>query len=127
MGNDLIIPWATYTFPEVAHVGLYETDCNERKIDYDVIKIDLSHNDRAICDGEEKYNGFVKVLCKKGTDSILGATIVSENAGDQINEFTLAIQANVGLGFLGSVIHPYPRWLKGLNIPEMRLTEHASL
>ena len=112
--SDLIIPWATYTFPEIAHVGLYETDLIERKIDYDIIKIDLSHNDRAICDGEDEYNGFVKVLVKKGTDSILGATIVSENAGDQINEFTLAMQANIGLGFLSSVIHPYPTVAEGI-------------
>eukprot|EP01084_Bolivina_argentea_P102154 183055_1 len=112
--SDLIIPWTTYTLPEIAHVGLYENDLNERKIDYDVIKIDLSHNDRAICDGENKYNGFVKVLCKKGTDTILGATIVSTNAGDQINEFTLAIQSNIGLGFLGSVIHSYPTVSEGI-------------
>ena len=112
--SDLIIPWATYTFPEIAHVGLYENDLKERKIDYDIIKIDLSHNDRAICDGEDEYNGFVKVLLKKGTDSILGATIVSENAGDQINEYTLAIQSNIGLGFLASVIHPYPTVAEGI-------------
>ena len=112
--SALIISWATFTFPEVAHVGLYESDLNERKVDYDVIKIDLAHNDRAICDGEAKHNGFVKVLCKKGTDSILGATIVSDNAGDQINEFTLAMQSNIGLGFLGSVIHPYPTVAEGI-------------
>jgi len=112
--SDLIIPWCTYTFPEISHVGLYENDLIERKIDYDIIKIDLSHNDRAICDGESEYNGFVKVLIKKGTDSILGATIVSENAGDQINEFTLAMQANIGLGFLSSVIHPYPTVAEGI-------------
>lgn len=112
--SDLIIPWCTYTFPEISHVGLYENDLIERKIDYDIIKIDLSHNDRAICDGEAEYEGFVKVLIKKGTDSILGATIVSDNAGDQINEFTLAMQANIGLGFLSSVIHPYPTVAEGI-------------
>lgn len=106
--SDLIIPWATFTFPEVAHVGLYESDLAERKIEYDVIQVDLAHNDRAICDDEARHEGFVKVLCKKGSDSILGATIVSDNAGDQINEFTLAMQSNIGLGFFASVIHPYP-------------------
>jgi len=112
--SSLVIPWATFTFPEVAHVGLYESDLNERKVDFDEIKIDLSHNDRAICDGEAEYKGFVKVLCKKGTDTIYGATIVSDNAGDQINEFTLAIQSGIGLGFLGSVIHPYPTVAEGI-------------
>eukprot|EP00484_Ammonia_sp_Unknown_P030185 CAMPEP_0197030630 /NCGR_PEP_ID=MMETSP1384-20130603/9829_1 /TAXON_ID=29189 /ORGANISM="Ammonia sp." /LENGTH=679 /DNA_ID=CAMNT_0042460017 /DNA_START=57 /DNA_END=2096 /DNA_ORIENTATION=- len=106
--SDLIIPWTTYTFPEVAHVGLYESDLKARNIAYDAVRIELNHNDRAICDGEAKHNGFVKVFTKKGGDNILGATIVSDNAGDQINEFTLAIQANIGLGFLGAVIHSYP-------------------
>ena len=111
--SSLLIPWATFTFPEVAHVGLYETDLVERKIDYDVIKVDLSENDRAICDDEARHKGFVKVLLKKGSDTIVGATIVSDNAGDQINEFTLMIQANIGLGFLGGVIHPYPTVAEG--------------
>merc|ERR1712244_55349 len=76
--------------------------------EFDVIEVDLAHNDRAICDDEARHGGFVKVLCKKGSDSILGATIVSDNAGDQINEFTLAMQTNTGLGFFSAVIHPYP-------------------
>ncbi|ETO30361.1 pyridine nucleotide-disulfide oxidoreductase dimerization region [Reticulomyxa filosa] len=104
--SDLVIPWCTYTFPEVAHVGLYEGDLQTRRIDYDVIKVDLDHNDRAIC--EDETRGFVKMLIKKGSDQILGCTIVSENAGDQINEVTLAIQTNTGLGFFAGVIHPYP-------------------
>ncbi len=104
--SDLVIPWATFTFPEIAHVGLYESDLKERKIEFDVIKVGLEHNDRAICDGENE--GFIKVLVKKGADKILGATIVTENAGDQINELTLAMQTNTGLGFIGNVIHPYP-------------------
>jgi len=112
--SDLLIPWCTYTFPEIAHVGLYESDLEERKLEYDVIKVDLSNNDRAICDGESENKGFIKVLIKKNTDQIFGATIVSENAGDQISEYTLAMQANVGLGFLDSVIHPYPTVAEGI-------------
>ena len=65
--------------PEVAHVGLYENDCKERNIDVDTIFVDLKHNDRAICESEN--DGFIKVIVKKGTDHILGATLVSENAG----------------------------------------------
>eukprot|EP01083_Nonionella_stella_P070125 187448_1 len=106
--SDLIIPWVTYTFPEVAHVGLYETDLKQRNIDFDVIKIDLAENDRTICEGDDGDGGFVKVLLKKGSDMIVGATIVSTNAGDQINEFTLSIQANIGLSTIAAVIHPYP-------------------
>jgi pyruvate/2-oxoglutarate dehydrogenase complex dihydrolipoamide dehydrogenase (E3) component len=110
--SDLVVPWCTYTMPEVAHVGLYEGDLETSGTEFDVHKVDLSHNDRAICEGDEY--GFVKVLCKKGTDSILGATIVSKNAGDQISELTLAIQANVGLGFVAGVIHPYPTIAEGI-------------
>jgi len=105
--SNLVIPWATYTFPEVAHVGLYATDAKDKGIAIDEFKVDIEHNDRAVCDGED-HGGFVKVICKKGTDKILGATIVSDNAGDIINEYTLAIQTNTGLGFFTGVIYPYP-------------------
>lgn len=110
--SDLIIPWATFTHPEVAHVGLYENDLKERNIKYDVFKYELSHNDRSICEGET--TGFVKILTKQGTDSIVGCTIVSENAGDQINEITVAMQSNTGLGFIAGVIHPYPTVGEGI-------------
>ena len=112
--SDLIIPWATYTFPEVAHVGLYEQDLKQRKIDYETIKVELNDNDRAICDGEDEFEGFIKVFYLKGKDSILGATIVSMNAGDQISEITLAMQAGIGLGTINNVIHPYPTVSEGI-------------
>merc|ERR1712130_713660 len=63
-------------------------------------------NDRAICDGETE--GFIKIHCRKGTDEVLGATIVASNAGEIISELTLAIYAKIGLRQLGSIIHPYP-------------------
>ena len=100
--------------PEVSHVGLYERDLTQRKIEYNVIRIDLKENDRVICDGEDYYDGFIKVLVKKNSDKIMGATIVSENAGDQISELTLAMQGGVGLGFIGGVIHPYPTVSEGI-------------
>lgn len=104
--SSLLLPWATYTEPEVAHVGLYEDDLKERQIKYDVYRKDMEHNDRALCDSET--SGFVKVLTKKGTDVIVGATIVGSHAGDLISEITVAMANNVGLGKLAYCIHPYP-------------------
>ena len=104
--SDLTMPWCTYTQPEIAHVGLYERDAKEKNIEIDFFKFDLSENDRAIAEG--KTNGFVKVMVKKGTDQILGATIVASNAGDMISEITTAMKAKLGLGGIAGVIHPYP-------------------
>ena len=92
--------------PEVAHVGLYENDLIERKIEYDVYERPFEDVDRAICDGETE--GFVKILTTKGTDKIVGATIVGSHAGDMISEITLAMQSKTGLGTIASTIHPYP-------------------
>lgn len=104
--SDLLIPWATYTDPEVAHVGLYEKDLEERGIGYTTISRAFDEVDRAIVDGETE--GFVKVHVKKGKDQILGATIVGSHAGDMISEISVAMQAGMGLGKLAGVIHPYP-------------------
>jgi pyruvate/2-oxoglutarate dehydrogenase complex dihydrolipoamide dehydrogenase (E3) component len=104
--SDLLIPWATYTDPEVAHVGLYENDLTERGIEFSTISRAFDEVDRAIVDGET--DGFVKIHVKKGSDQILGATIVGSHAGDMISEITVAMQAGMGLGKLASVIHPYP-------------------
>jgi pyruvate/2-oxoglutarate dehydrogenase complex dihydrolipoamide dehydrogenase (E3) component len=98
--SNLVMPWATYTDPEIAHVGLYESD------DAETIKITLDKIDRAVADGET--NGFIKILHKKGSDEILGATIVARHAGEMISEITLAIVGKRGLNTLSSVIHPYP-------------------
>jgi len=104
--SDLLIPWATYTEPEVAHVGLYEGDLIERKIDFDTYTKEFEHNDRAILEGDT--TGFVKIYVQSGSDKMLGATIVGSHAGDMISEITVAIKANMGLGSLANVIHPYP-------------------
>ncbi|EMI21318.1 pyridine nucleotide-disulfide oxidoreductase dimerization region [Rhodopirellula maiorica SM1] len=104
--NDLVIPWATYTSPEVAHVGMYEKDASDAGIETDTYVQHLSDVDRAILDGQD--DGFVKVITKKGTDKILGATIVAEHAGDMISEITLAMTAGIGLSKIGAAIHPYP-------------------
>lgn len=104
--SNFLIPWATYTDPEVAHVGLYEKDLQEKNIEFTTFTRDFSEVDRAILEGE--IEGFVKIHVKKGTDQILGATIVGSHAGDMISEITVAMQCGMGLGKLASVIHPYP-------------------
>ncbi|GAB5361623.1 hypothetical protein AAMO2058_000728400 [Amorphochlora amoebiformis] len=104
--SSLLVPWATYTDPEVAHVGEYEMDLKARQVEYDTYTKHLKDNDRAIV--ESSTNGYVKILCKKGKDVILGATIVGDHAGDMISELTLAMQSGIGLGQIASVIHPYP-------------------
>ncbi|MGQ9588861.1 MAG: mercuric reductase [Planctomycetota bacterium] len=104
--SRLTIPWCTYTDPEIAHVGLYERDAEEKGIPTDTIRIELSDVDRAILDGEEE--GFLKVLVRKGSDKILGATLVGRHAGEMISEVTLAMKAGAGLKALSGTIHPYP-------------------
>lgn len=104
--SDLLVPWATYTDPEVAHVGLYEKDLQEQNIDYLTFKREFFHVDRAIVDGETE--GFVKIHVSRGKGEILGATIVGSHAGDMISEISVAIQSGMSLGSLASVIHPYP-------------------
>ena len=104
--SALTIPWATYTSPEIAHVGLSQRDAEEQGVAIDTYTQKLSDVDRAILDGET--NGFVKVHVKRGSDTIVGATIVSANAGDMISEITLAIKAGLGLKTIGATIHPYP-------------------
>lgn len=104
--SALSIPWATYTSPEIAHVGLYEKDARERGMEITTYTQPLSGVDRAILDGET--DGFVRVHVRKGTDEIVGATIVAEHAGDMISEITLAMTNKIGLGKIASTIHPYP-------------------
>jgi mercury(II) reductase len=104
--SSLVMPWCTYTDPEVAHVGMYKEEAVSQGIEVEHFKFDMNENDRAQADGETI--GFVKVMVKKGTDKILGATIVAAHAGEMINEFTIAIVNNIGLGKLANVIHPYP-------------------
>ena len=104
--SSLNMPWCTYTDPEIAHTGLYEHQSQKMGFAAETYKFDLAENDRAIADGETE--GFVKVIVKKGTDKILGATIVAAHAGEMINEISVAMAAGMGLGKIGGVIHPYP-------------------
>jgi len=104
--SALTVPWCTYTTPEIAHVGMYERDAQERGISADTYFIPMSGVDRAVTDGQDE--GFIKIHVQKGTDKILGATIVADHAGEMISEITLAMVHQVGLGKIASVIHPYP-------------------
>jgi pyruvate/2-oxoglutarate dehydrogenase complex dihydrolipoamide dehydrogenase (E3) component len=104
--SALTVPWCTYTSPEVAHVGLYERDAHHRGIAVDTLTVPLADNDRAILDGEDE--GFLRIHLERGSDKILGATLVAEHAGDILGELCLAITMGIGLGSIASVIHPYP-------------------
>jgi RNA polymerase sigma factor (sigma-70 family) len=104
--SALNIPWATYTSPEVAHVGLYEKQAKEKGIEVDTYTQELAKVDRAILDGET--DGFARIHVRKGTDEILGATIVAAHAGDLISEVTLAMNGKLGLRTIGAAIHSYP-------------------
>lgn len=104
--SALVMPWCTYTDPEIAHVGLYEGDARKRGIEVSTYVREFKDADRAVLDGEE--DGFVKIHVRKGRDEILGATIVARHAGEMISEISVAMAARIGLGKLASVIHPYP-------------------
>ncbi|MGR9117158.1 MAG: FAD-dependent oxidoreductase [Gammaproteobacteria bacterium] len=101
-----VIPWSTFTDPEVARVGLNEQDAKEQGIAYEVVHYGIDDLDRAIADGEA--HGFVKVLTAPGMDKILGVTIVGEHAGDLIAEFVLAMKHGIGLNKVLGTIHIYP-------------------
>jgi pyruvate/2-oxoglutarate dehydrogenase complex dihydrolipoamide dehydrogenase (E3) component len=104
--SALTIPWCTYTDPEVAHVGINEAEAEKQGITIQTFIKPLSEVDRAVVDGETE--GLVKIHIKRGSDKILGATIVARHAGEMISEITLAMVGKIGLGALGAVIHPYP-------------------
>jgi pyruvate/2-oxoglutarate dehydrogenase complex dihydrolipoamide dehydrogenase (E3) component len=109
---DLVMPWCTYTDPEIAHVGLYESDAAARGIAIDTFKVPLERVNRAALDDETE--GFVKVHVRRGSDRVVGATIVASHAGEMISELTLAIGAGLGLAKLASAIHPYPTQAEGI-------------
>ncbi len=101
-----VIPWTTFTDPEVARVGINEQEANDEGIDFEVTRYGLDDLDRAIADGED--HGFVKVITPKGKDRILGATIVGSHAGDILTEFVLAMKYGLGLNKILGTIHAYP-------------------
>ncbi|GGA02604.1 mercuric reductase [Dyella caseinilytica] len=104
--SELVIPWCTFTDPEIAHVGLYVREANRLEIPIKTFTIPMHEIDRAATDSQQ--DGFVKIHVKGRTDKILGATIVARHAGDMINEVTLAMVAGIGLRTLARVIHAYP-------------------
>jgi pyruvate/2-oxoglutarate dehydrogenase complex dihydrolipoamide dehydrogenase (E3) component len=104
--SSLLIPYATFTSPEIASVGLYESDLKEKGIEYRIIEKHFKDNDRSITD--DATQGMVRIRVGSKTDQIYGATIVGNNAGNMISEITLAMQTKTGLGSIAAVIHPYP-------------------
>ena len=104
--SRLVVPWCTYTDPEVAHVGMGERQAQARGIAVRTFVQPLHEVDRAVLDGET--DGFVKVHVRAGTDTIVGATIVARHAGEMLPELTMAMARGIGLGALASVIHTYP-------------------
>ncbi|MBD0316423.1 MAG: FAD-dependent oxidoreductase, partial [Nitrospiraceae bacterium] len=104
--KSLIMPWCTFTDPEVAHVGLYEDQAKASGLSVETYTYKLDEVDRAILDGQEE--GFARVHLKAGTDTLLGATIVGAHAGENIGELSVAMKAGAGAGVIASTIHPYP-------------------
>lgn len=104
--SALTIPWCTYTQPEIAHVGLYAKEAQAKGIAIETFTRPLQEVDRAILDGHTE--GFVRVHVRKGSDKIVGATIVAGHAGDMISELTLAMTHGLGLKHIAATIHPYP-------------------
>jgi pyruvate/2-oxoglutarate dehydrogenase complex dihydrolipoamide dehydrogenase (E3) component len=104
--TDLVIPWCTYTDPEIAHVGYYEKDARAAGFDVGTITEFLNYVDRAVLDGEEE--GFARVHYDKKSGRILGGTLVARHAGEMLSELTLAMVAKQNVGILSSTIHSYP-------------------
>ncbi|HTD53390.1 MAG TPA: mercuric reductase, partial [Thermoanaerobaculia bacterium] len=103
-----VLPWCTFTSPELARVGINEEEAVRRGISYDLYRQPMYEIDRAVVESEEM--GFAKVLASRRGDRILGATIVSERAGDLIHEFALAMRAGVGLQTISRTVHVYPTY-----------------
>ncbi|NDV90732.1 FAD-dependent oxidoreductase [Alteromonas sp. 345S023] len=106
-----VIPWTTFIDPEVARVGINETEAKEQGIEIEVTRYEFAELDRAVA--ESARNGFIKVLTPPGKDKILGVTIVSEHAGDLLAEFVIAMKHGLGLNKILGTIHAYPTWAEG--------------
>merc|ERR1711879_1023626 len=103
-----MVPRCTFTEPEVASCGIANLAQAERAgMEVDVYAAPLEHNDRVILEGDH-HGGFVKILCKKGTDQIVGGVIVAERAGEMLAEITLAAQHGIPISAVGHTVHPYP-------------------
>jgi pyruvate/2-oxoglutarate dehydrogenase complex dihydrolipoamide dehydrogenase (E3) component len=104
--NYAVVPWVTFTDPEVARVGLSQAEAEDRGIAYEVTRHELAEVDRAVTDGSE--HGFIKVLTVPGKDRVLGATIVAPEAGELITEYVAALTHGYGLKAIMGTIHSYP-------------------
>jgi pyruvate/2-oxoglutarate dehydrogenase complex dihydrolipoamide dehydrogenase (E3) component len=104
--TKLIIPWCTYTDPEIAHVGAYPRQLDQEGTPYQTITVSMGDVDRAILEGDSE--GFLKIHAATHDGRILGATLVSRHAGEMISEITLAMNNGIKLSAIGNVIHPYP-------------------
>jgi pyruvate/2-oxoglutarate dehydrogenase complex dihydrolipoamide dehydrogenase (E3) component len=123
-----VVPWCTYTDPEVARVGLGEKEAKQKNVEHDLFIVPLEDLDRAVVESEDA--GFVKLLTAKGSDKILGATIIGPHAGDLLHEFVLAMKTGIGLGAIASTIHAYPTFAElarkaGDKYNKTRLTPRA--
>ncbi len=103
--SGLVMPWCTYTSPEVAHVGMTAREAGERN-DVDSLVVELAHNDRARLESAD--HGYLRLHLERGSDRILGGTLVAEGAGDMIGELAVAVTNGMKLGSVGRTIHPYP-------------------
>jgi len=101
-----VMPRVTFTDPEVAAVGHNERSASEAGIEFETVRYDLAHLDRAVCEGAAR--GFVKLLVAPGKDRVLGATIVGAHAGEMLAELVLAMKHGIGLNKLLGTIHAYP-------------------
>ncbi len=108
--NERVMPWATFTTPEIAQVGLNEQMAAEQQVAYEVTQFPFSELDRAITESERI--GWIKVLTRPGRDRILGVTIVGERAGDLLQEYVLAMRHGLGLNKILGTIHPYPTFVE---------------
>jgi len=106
--NEINIPWCTYSDPEVAHVGMTESQLIQKGISFEVYKFPYNKIDRALA--ESTTEGWIKVLAKESSGKIYGVSIVGEMAGDLISEFALAIKNGVTLRKIADTIHPYPTY-----------------
>ncbi len=104
--SRLVLPWTIYTSPELARVGLTEREAREEGHEVQTITVPLHDVDRAVLETQE--DGFFRVHLRKGSDRILGATLIAEHAGEMIGEIALAMTARIGLDRIGATIHPYP-------------------
>ena len=112
--SELVVPWCTYTDPEIAHVGFYPAQARQNGIPVKTYTVLMHDVARAVMDGEEE--GFVKIHVKEGSDRILGATVVASHAGEMINAVSLAIKSGMGLHALADVIHPFPTQAQGIKM-----------